>query len=164
MTYEELLIESDNSGLIAKEKNLQAHDGRLRGNRVAIRQSIQSEKKKACVLAEELGHYHTSSGDILDQQSIGNRKQENKARMWAYDKMIGLCGIIDCCKRGISTIHDAADYCGVTEQFMIEAIKAYRLKYGICTQYKGYTIYFEPWIGIMQKIGEGTYEKEEAIR
>ena len=38
--------------------------------------------EKASVLAEELGHYYTTVGNILDQEDAGNRKQEHKARTW----------------------------------------------------------------------------------
>ena len=75
MTYEELLEAADDLGLIAKEKDLQAHDGLIRGRRVAIRRSIPSQCRKACVLAEELGHYFTSAGDIMDPTNAGSRKQ-----------------------------------------------------------------------------------------
>ena len=41
-------------------------------------------QKKACVLAEELGHHYTSVGNIIDMEYIGNQKQERQARLWAY--------------------------------------------------------------------------------
>ena len=65
MTYEGLLVVADSLGLITREKDLQAYDGRIKGTRVAIRRSIPTYRKKACVLAEEIGHYFTSSGDLL---------------------------------------------------------------------------------------------------
>ena len=80
MTYEELLKTADDLGLIAKEKDLQAYDGRIKGRRVAIRRTIPSQRRKACVLAEELGHYFTTGGDIMDQSCAGARKQERRAR------------------------------------------------------------------------------------
>lgn len=57
---------------------------------VAIRENIDTTAEKACVLAEELGHHYTSAGNILDQNQTENIKQERKARMWAYNKQIGL--------------------------------------------------------------------------
>lgn len=48
---------------------------------IGIDKNIETDKEKACVLAEELGHYHTSSGNILDQGDVFNRKQELRARM-----------------------------------------------------------------------------------
>ena len=57
-TYEDLLIEADNNNLITKEKPLRAHNGRIKGNRIAINSKLP-EKEKKCVMAEELGHYYT---------------------------------------------------------------------------------------------------------
>ena len=94
MTYDELLISADNEQLIVKEKPLINNDGRIYKNRIAIRTDLTTIEK-SCVLAEELGHYYTTTGDILDQSDDGNRKQELRARLWAYDKKIGLHGIIN---------------------------------------------------------------------
>ena len=69
MTYDELLIEADKEGLLVKELPLQSGDGRCRGRRIAIRQDIPTLKKKADVLAEEMGHYHTTVGRIIEQDS-----------------------------------------------------------------------------------------------
>lgn len=146
MTYEQLLAHSDEAGLVVREKPLKYNDGRIKGNRIAIRQNIETQKEKACVLAEELGHHYTSSGNILDQQKTENVKQEQLARMWAYNKQIGLHGIIDAYKRGCRNIHEMADYLDVPEEFLRDALEAYRLKYGQCVIIDNYTVYFEPYL------------------
>ena len=64
--YEALLDEANDKGLIVKEKSLQSSNGRIKGNRIAIRKDLKTTAEKACVLAEELGHYETTVGDILD--------------------------------------------------------------------------------------------------
>ena len=79
MDYTDLLIEADANHLITKEKPLRANKGRIKGNRIAIQKEL-SETEKKCVLAEELGHHYTSSGNILDQSNVENRKQELLAR------------------------------------------------------------------------------------
>ena len=144
MTYEELLIEADENGLITKEKDLLANKGRIKGDRIAIKRDIPTLAEKSCVLAEELGHYYTTTGCILDQNSSENRKQELKARMWAYDKQIGLSGIIDAFENKCETLHDMAEYLDVTEEFLIETLEAYTSKYGLSMKVGNYTIYFEP--------------------
>ena len=90
MTYEQLLTTADQNGLLVKEKTLVQHDGLLRGKRIAIRKDIETQAQKSCVLAEEIGHHCTSSGDILDQTDIMNRKQEYRARFYGYNLKIGL--------------------------------------------------------------------------
>lgn len=151
MEYEALLKEYDATELIIKEKDLQGSNGRIRGNRIAIKKDI-SLRQKACVLAEELGHYHTTVGDILDQTDISNRKQERTARLWAYNKQIGLSGLIHCFEARCQNIHEMADHLDVTEAFLQDALECYRQKYGICTSYQQYTIYFEPKLAICKKL------------
>ena len=92
--YENLLLEAEGNNLITKEKPLQAHKGRIVGNRIAIKKDL-TEVEKKCIMAEELGHYYTGCGDILDQSSVANRKQERYGRVHAYNRLVGLIGLID---------------------------------------------------------------------
>lgn len=144
MTYEELLIEADENGLITKEKDLLANKGLIKGDRIAIKKDIPTFAEKSCVLAEELGHYYTTTGCILDQNTSENRKQELKARMWAYDKQIGFSGLIDAFENKCKTLHDIANHLCVTEEFLIETLEAYASKYGLSKKVGNYTIYFQP--------------------
>ena len=155
MDYETLLAESDSIGLTVKEMNLQYNDGRIKGQRIAIRKDIETTTEKACVLAEELGHHHTTFGDILDQSDTMNRKQERQARLWAYNKMIGLTGIIKAYKNHCSNSHEMAECLGVTEEFLAEALECYRQKYGLCTTIDNYIIYFEP-LGVLELFAHAT--------
>lgn len=148
--YEALLEEACNEGLTVKEKPLKYNNGRIKGRRIAIRQDIESTTGKACVLAEELGHHYTTVGNILDQDDISNQKQELRARMWAYNKQIGLLGIIKSYEHGCRSKHEMADYLDVTEEFLCDALKRYRQKYGLYTTVDNYIIYFEPCLGVMK--------------
>ena len=152
MNYEELLIEADNSGLTVKELPLRSNDGRIKGKRIAIRQDIPTLAQKADVLAEELGHHYTSSGDILDQTNVSNRKQELRARLWAYNKQIGLSGIIHGYRSRCQNRHEFAECLGVTEEFLQEALDCYRAKYGLYVELDDYVIIFEPALAVMEKI------------
>lgn len=144
MDYEALLSEADQEGIIVKEKSLQSCDGRINGKRIAIRHDMDTTKEKACVLAEELGHHHTSVGCILDQTDIRNRKQERQARLWAYNKQIGLRGLIRAYEHGCRSRHEIAEFLEVTEEFLQNAIDCYRDKYGICASVDDYYIMFIP--------------------
>ena len=148
MTYEDLLIEADNEGLIVKEKDLQGADGLIHGNRIAIRKDIPTTAEKACVLAEELGHYHTAVGDILDLSDPNNMKQEYKGRVWGYDRRIGLLGIIKAFDYGCQSGCEIAEYLDTTEKYLEEAICYYRSKYGVCTIVDRYVIYFIPNLSV----------------
>lgn len=148
MDYETLLIVSDRLGLTVKEKPLQAHDGRIRGTRIAIRSDLGTSAEKVCVLAEELGHHYTGSGDILNQSATENRKQEQLARLWAYDNCIGLDGIVRAYEYGCRSLYETADYLEVAEEFLSKAIKKYQAKYGSCIQYGEYIIFFTDGVQI----------------
>ena len=152
VTYEELLIQSDQENLIVKEKNIPGYRGRIFHDKIAIHKGISSQIEKACVLAEELGHHHTSSGNILDQTDTNNRKQELRARMWAYNELIGLRGITKAYEHGCSSIFDMAEYLEVTEEYLKEALNAYRNKYGICADIDNYTICFIPYLAVFKKV------------
>lgn len=152
MTYEALLAEADAEGIITKEKPLKYNDGRIKGKRTAIRKDIDTSIEKACVLAEELGHYHTSVGNILYMNDPQNQKQEWQARLWAYNKQIGLYGIVRAFEHGCTTSHEIAEYLEVTEEFLCEAIECYRNKYGVYTTLDNYIIYFIPNLTIGERV------------
>lgn len=124
-TYEKLLDEAYNNGLTVKEKPLQSGDGRIYNNRIAIRESIETTACKACVLAEELGHYYTSAGDILNQDNSNNRKQENIARRWAYEEILPVENILFAAQDGHTDIWDMAEYLEVDEAFLKDALRHY---------------------------------------
>ncbi len=118
---------------------------------VAINTSVINIAEKSCILAEELGHHYTSVGNILDMSVVENRKQEQQARLWAYDKMIGLPGIIKAYKaRRIESAPEMADYLDVTEEFLMEALNCYKSKYGQCVRLGHYYIMFEP-LAVIEK-------------
>ncbi|MEG1901803.1 MAG: hypothetical protein RR225_05395 [Clostridium sp.] len=151
MTYDDLLLEADSDNLITKEKPLKAHAGRIDGKRIAIKKDISTIQKK-CVLAEELGHWHTTYGDIMNQSLIDNRKQERRARIWAYNKLVGISGIVNATAHGCYSIQDMSDYLNVTEEFLLEAIEYYKQKYGAYHIVDNYMIFFEP-LGVLELYG-----------
>ena len=80
----------------------------------------------------------------MDQNDIRNQKQEGRARLWAYNEMVGLLGLIRAYEHGCTSRFEIADFLGVTEQFLEDCIQKYKSKYGICTTVDNYTVYFEP--------------------
>lgn len=145
MTYEQLLTAADQDGLLVKEKKLTKHDGLLKGKRIAIRKDIETQAEKSCVLAEEIGHDRTSSGDILDQDNIMKQKQEYRARLYGYNLKIGLTGLIRAYEAGCRNLYEMAEFLDATEEYLREAIRCYRSKYGVCAAIDNYVIYFEPF-------------------
>lgn len=151
MTYDELLACAGNKGLQVKEKPLVANNGRIKGNMVAIRQGLTTVEK-SCVLAEEIGHYELTVGDILDQNDMSKRKQERKARIWSYNKLIGLRGLVNAFEHKCLNLGELATFLDVSEEFLTEAISYYRSKYGLFTTYGSYTIYFYPFFTVLKML------------
>lgn len=150
-SYEALLDEACSEGLIVKEKPLLASDGRIKGNRIAIRKGM-TIKEKTCVLAEELGHHYTSVGNIIDMSDIKNRKQERQARLHGYNRMIGLTGLIQAYESGCTNRYEIAEYLDVTEEYLQECVDCYRDKYGIGTEVDNYYVMFIPNLQIFKII------------
>ena len=151
MNYEELQIQ--NADLNMKEMDLSEVSG-LKGlyynGNIAIEKKL-TQTQKACVLAEELGHHYTTVGNILDQSDTDSMKQERKARLWAYNKLIGLSGIIQGYKAHCRSRHELADCLHVSEEFLQEAIDCYREKYGCSVELDGYLIVFDPSLAVIEK-------------
>lgn len=144
MTYDELLIEAGNESFVVREKPLNGNDGRVYNRWIAIRQDLPSIKEKSCVLAEEMGHFYMNAGNIIDQNDISNRKQEYRARLWGYNKKVGLTGLIEAYEHGCRSYEEVAEHLDTTEEYLDTVISCYRSKYGIRTAVDNYIIYFEP--------------------
>ncbi len=146
MSYEELAREIEKEGveLIESKFNSENIKGLYVDNIITVNSNISTEKEKKCILAEEIGHYYTSYGNILDQSKLENRKQERKARGWAYEKLVGIVDLINAFKYGVKNRYELSEYLNVTEEFIEEAIKYYKEKYGLYYQIDNYVVYFEP--------------------
>ncbi len=116
---------------------------------IAIKNGMTSIKT-ADILAEELGHYHTTVGNILNQNSANAQKQERVARLWAYNKRIGLSGIIEAYKHQCQSRYEVAEFLEVSEDTLADALECYRQIYGTEVKIDNYVIYFEPYLGVME--------------
>lgn len=144
MAYEALL--SQYPHLIIKEvTDLPKGLGGLYYDNVILLDKHRSEKEKACVLAEELGHYHTTVGDIIDQSNVQNVKQEKLARKWASEKLFSPIDLVDAFEIGCRSRFEIADFLNVTELFLEESLTFYREKYGTEIQVDDiHTLYLDP--------------------
>lgn len=83
------------------------------------------ERRRVCILAEEIGHYETSHGDILDQRDMNNARQELRARKWAYEKIIPFPDVLRAAGAGCQRTWEFADYLDVDEEFVTECLRYY---------------------------------------
>lgn len=150
--YEELLTDADKENIIVTDQ-FDLSGTRLKGlycdGTIALNRDMYIESEKTCVLAEEFGHHYTTVGDIMDQTNVTNRKQERRARIWAYHKLLSLNDLIDSYVCGCQNRYEIAEHLNVTEEFLMDCLSYYREKYGICVKQDNYVIYFEP-LGVLE--------------
>lgn len=151
MKYNALLNEANAEGISIKERPFKTYDGRLKGKDIYLRKDMNTTEK-SCVLAEELGHYYTTVGDILDMNVPENRKQERQARLWGYNRVVGLFGLIRAYEHGCKDKYEIAEYLDITDEYLEECISCYRDKYGVYTTIDNYIIYFIPNLVVVEMI------------
>lgn len=119
-TYEKLQDEASSHGVevISYPFRTDRIKGLYCDRIVAINSYIKTETERSCVPAEKLGHHYTTYGNILDQDDISNRKQQLRARVWGYDKQIGLIGLIRAYEHGCRNRYEIAEYLEVTEGYL----------------------------------------------
>jgi len=120
--------------MIAEKEEIEVYEinlpGRLKGiyynGAIAINERIETIAEKRCVLAEELGHHYTTTSNILDQNDPINKRQEIRARKWAYELLAPINRIFDAYYHGYDNVSLLAEYFNVTEEFIIDAINSYK--------------------------------------
>ena len=143
-TYEELQDEACNDGIEIID-NYAFKSERISGlycdSTIALSKNLKRTTEKKCVLAEELGHHYTAVGDIID-----------RGRIVAYNKLVGLRGIVDAYLHHCQSISESAEYLEVTEEFLTDSLTYYRNKYGVYTKLDNYVIVFEPNIAVLELV------------
>lgn len=150
VTLEELEMEAWKHGIAVfyKELNSDRIKGLYCNKVILINSCLKTSREKACVLAEELGHHFTSVGIIVDTRDLGNCKQEWQARLWAYNRMFGLEGLIRAYEKGCREDYEYAEELNVTTQFLREALQCYQGKYGNSVTVGEYQLSFIPCFSV----------------
>ncbi|WP_117161310.1 ImmA/IrrE family metallo-endopeptidase [Paraliobacillus sp. X-1268] len=146
--YETLMEECNGKDIEVYEKKMK-NKGLYGDNIIWINKSLPTSTEKYSILAEELGHYYTSIGDITDQSKLVNRKHEKRARAWAFEKAVPFKKIVQAHKESVKNKYELAKFLGVTESFLEGALDRYKEKYGDTVDYENYTVCFEP-LGVIE--------------
>lgn len=141
--YEKLTEEISSYGVKVIEIRLGQDCGYCCNDVIFINET-STEKTKYCILAEEIGHYFTNYGNITNLSKIENIHQENKARAWAYEKLISPNSLIKALLKGLNSTEEILEEFNITETFFLEAIKYYRKRYGIYYVWENYVLNLEP--------------------
>lgn len=117
---------------------------------IALSDALVTDAEKASILAEEIGHHFTSSGNILDMDDPFNRRQELIAREYGHRLLVDIPQLVTVYESGCRNIYEMSEHLGVTEDFLREALNRYQQKYGARpVSYKNYLIFFVPSLSIM---------------
>ncbi|MDJ0305359.1 ImmA/IrrE family metallo-endopeptidase [Dehalobacter sp.] len=147
--YEALCQEICKQGIKIYEVPMNPRNKGLYSDNIICINQRMDKREKICTIAEEHAHYLTTSGNILDLTDVRNRKQEKRARNWAYEKLIPLQSFVKAYKEGIRNRYELAEFLEVTEEFLDAAISRYKEKYGLYVEWTSYLIYFDP-LGVFE--------------
>ncbi|WP_239333559.1 ImmA/IrrE family metallo-endopeptidase [Paenibacillus sp. ACRRX] len=143
-------MRAQNDGIVVYEYPLKGNlKGLYKDGIICIDKRLDTSTKKACILSEEIGHHHTSCGNILDKRDLNSIKQEKLARVWAYKEVIPIESFINAHVRGIRNRYEFAEHLEVTEEFLEASINYYKEKYGLFIKMGAYTICLEP-LGVLE--------------
>ncbi|PGT80273.1 ImmA/IrrE family metallo-endopeptidase [Bacillus cereus] len=142
-SYEKLLCKYENEVQVKETELSHGFKGLYYDGRILIDSSLK-ENEKHCILAEEIGHHYTSYGNIIDQKSIKNRKQEQKARNWGYENVIPFTKLVQAKQAHCNTYYEISEFLDVTQEFLEASIECYFQKYGKQIRWRNYLISFEP--------------------
>ena len=140
---EKVMANYPNLRYVFKDNMPKQYKGFCAGHVVLINNSRHETKEEIIVtVAEEIGHYVTGSGNITEQKTIVEQKQEHKARQWGNQHLVSLDDLIDCFEKGILTKHEIAEELEITEDCVTDAIESYRATKGMSFEHNGYYIKF----------------------
>lgn len=156
--YEKLINYANMMGLKVFELEFESDaKGLCKGKKIGIKKDMPSNEK-SCVLAEEIGHYCTTVGNIIDQSCSDNRKKEKLARKWAVDTMLTIDDLFLAGENSCRTLYEVAEFLEVTEEFLREAIEIFRQRYGVRYTLGDKTLIFNDKGFYMIQQGDDSFE------
>lgn len=114
---------------------------------IGLNKLLKTKAETCCILAEELGHYYTSYGNLLSDPKIDKvivRQQETRAKRWATKKLVPLKQLIQAFEAGCRNTYETAEFLEITEEFLWESYKNYSQIYGSYKTINNYVLYFDP--------------------
>lgn len=100
--------------------------GLVIGNEITLNSDI-TETEQIQWLYEELGHFETSVGDIIDYSKLQNAKQEHRARVWGIKRLIAHEIIDEYKSKGADDDYEVADELGIQISYLHEAGRIYHI-------------------------------------
>lgn len=88
--------------------------------------TARTPAEQTLALREELAHFEFTTGDILDQSTIENRKAENTARSLYYSDLLPV--ISNCLEAGCSEPWELSEQTNIPEPALIEILRFFDSK------------------------------------
>lgn len=125
---EQLISEYGSLNFHFKEDMPEGLSGLISENNVYVNNKLPFEELYA-TLAEEIGHYETAPGDIIDQSQAFNRKYESLGRRWGYKKLVPLEKLQSFIEsRETTHYYDLAEEFEIPHNMVNEVIQMYRVE------------------------------------
>lgn len=155
--YEKLLIEAEKEGVEVLEVDLGTckkcgkYLSNDKENIIIINSNMTSIEKRE-VLAEELGHHHTTCGNITNLDDIRNKKLELIARRNGFKIIVEPNDLVNAMRYGVNNIYEMAEYVHVSVDTLYEIIEDFKKQYGAGIHVGNYIMQLEPIFGIYRDI------------
>ncbi len=118
---------------------------------ITLSNALETSPERVTVLAEELGHYHTTPINLFTAPAPVAAMYERRAVAWAANALIPLSSIVAAWRAGVRSRWELAEYLGVTDEFTVRALELYRARCGLSVCVDGCLITFD-----LLHIKEGT--------
>ena len=110
---------------------------------ITLNSTLITSPQRATVLAEELGHFHTTPIDLFTAPEHLQRQYELRAAVWAANEVAPLSSIVQAWQTGVRSHWELAEYLGVTEEFIVRALELHSARCGLSTRVGEYLITFD---------------------
>ncbi len=95
-------------------------------DQAVILHNARNDTELLCLLAEEIGHHRTGPQSRIKYQTVEDLKSETRARRWAHNRILPVKRVLEAKESGLCEKWELAEFLGVTEPFLEEAIMHYR--------------------------------------
>jgi hypothetical protein len=96
---------------------------------IALSPVLETDAERAAVLAEELGHYHTTPIDLFTAPRRLQVAYERRAAEWAASTLLPVKKLVMAWRAGVRSAWELAEYCDVPESFTTHTLELYAARY-----------------------------------
>ncbi len=110
---------------------------------ITLSSALDTSPERVTVLAEELGHYHTTPINLFTAPAPISAMYERRATAWAANALIPLSSIVEAWRAGVRSRWELAEYLGVAEELTVRALELHRARCGLSVCVEGCLITFD---------------------